>query len=162
MTSNQSPDPSQSQATHGTHSNYISHTRLMPKKLASGFLYRDSAPPSAAISRHTRHPRSSMPPNDEGERLSTVEPRPEGGVSHGGQKRIEVVELQNASSVSLAIKAIKSRPSQAAIAAASSGGGLNSRETQIQTRDQETGSLAQSNSNTQPGLLRNNYSRFGL
>jgi len=139
MASNQSPDPSQSQATQ---SNYASHSRLMPKRLASGLLYRGPTPPSAGLSRHGRHPRNSPPPNDEVDRLSTVEPKPEGGIGHGGQKRVEVIQLQNASSVSLAIKAIKSRPSQAAIAAASSGGGLNKTETQIHMRDKETGSLA--------------------
>ena len=63
----------------------------MPKKLASGLLYRDSAPPSAAVSRHTKQPRSSIPPNDEADKLSTVEPKPEGGISHSGQNKTEII-----------------------------------------------------------------------
>lgn len=51
LSPNQSPGPSQSQATHGTYSNYLNGTKL-PRKLASGLLYRDNASASADPSKY--------------------------------------------------------------------------------------------------------------
>ena len=134
LSPNQSPGPSQSQATHGTYSNYLSGTKL-PRKLASGLLYRDNAEASADPSKYGHgEPQSPQQAKEGAGMLSTVERESPKSKKHTEEPQ-SITELikETETNVSLAIRAIKSRPSQ------------------VETRDQETGGLIAAAQNTQPG-----------